>query len=138
MKRRNFLGLLGVAPFAGPKAVKTMATGAMADAMKGLALGDITNVEGVMGDSPALYPRRTVEWALKRKAKLLAMSALELDDKRRRHLPQYLTPNIACLRSVSMNVKLDMVQKVSWEKTREREFNYLERIILGVEDDDDY
>ena len=121
MKRRAFLGFLGGAAVAGPTAAKSAAEMTMADLR---APG--VSLNSVMGDAPKSIgecdrdPVSVKEYAQSSLKKLLGKSARRIAFEKRTRWIDGLEPDVAGLRSVSLQHKIKM--------SRERAYDRAERI----------
>lgn len=115
MKRRSFLGFLGIAPVAGPAAAANMARNAMSPSPVGAAVGGSTDAWQIFQRSPdymALVKRST-------KLEARRYGRIKTDNG--------LDPDIAVLRSLPLTTKIRM--QIEREVALEREQSLVDRAI---------
>jgi len=129
MRRRGVLGLLGGAAVAGP----SMAKQAVSSGIEGLSL------TGGMGIPIAPYYGGTAQataqngsfdpskWARDELMNFLGKSKEELAQERRDCHIGMLDPDIASMRSLSLQGKIDMQRGRTFERDRARQKNWLEK-----------
>lgn len=136
LKRREFLSFIGIGAVAGPKMAQTVGVealrlpgldvlSAVADGMGGGAIPQSSN------------PAEDIAYGTKMLAKYAARSVLDWDEKRATHYTGELTPNIAALRSVSLNTKLNMARNQAFEIYKQKNLIRYTKMAAGLFNRDD-
>lgn len=131
MKRRNFLGLLGGAAVAGP----SMAKQAAANGIESLGVPAIPFSPGVpVGGLASAGPISQGGWdplheARADLARLLGMTAAERLRLKRLQQVTTLDPDIAAMRSFSLDAKIRIQRERNVERQLENERGWIERRI---------
>lgn len=128
MKRRSFLGFLGGAVAAGPKAVQA-APATMAD----LRVPDVM----LGGSSQFLDRALPAEQGFKSEAKeqlkrLVGMSVAERQRLKNEHYIGELDPHVAACRSASLVTKIRMSRELDFERHQRRRGDYLQGVLDGL------
>ena len=131
MKRRGFFGLMGGAVVAGP----TMVKNAAAQGIEALQIGAISGgvpfpggygSEGVqLSDGPS--PLDPAHWMQRELADFLGVSAKELAERRLETSVHALDPDLAVMRSLSLDAKIRIQRDRQFVRERENQRRYLSR-----------
>lgn len=137
MKRRGFLGFLGGAAVAGPAMAKEAITGpgslqigtasvGMANSAAGEAAGWFSGYDKV-SELPSISPHDPAHWAQRELKQFLGRSAEEIAERKRSITVHALDPDIAALRSFSLDAKVRMQRNRIFETEQEQMKSYLQR-----------
>lgn len=125
MKRRAFLGFLGGAAAAGPKAMADAA--AMSELRMGKSWGPLTPTF-----APAVPDVDRLSWQKKALKRLLGMSAQEKEFRRANFTISEIEPEVAVLRSMAFTSKIRRSRDIAFERSQAHEIGWLEARITGL------
>ena len=132
MKRRNFLSFLGGAAVAGPTAARAAAsTIGMADLAP---LGVNMLGSGSMGQAAvgAYDTYDHINYAKEGLKKLVGLSSIARERRKREHYFQGLDPDTASLRSISLTSKIKIAKERSFEAQERNQRSYFQGVIDGL------
>lgn len=134
MIRRSFLGFLGGAVTAGPRAVASAA--APIANMAKLSLGDVSDyasdLHGAQKEVGGPSQGDSIGYAMRRLKEMTGLSAEAAAREQREFYIGALHPDVAGLRSVSIGTKLKMTRRMAYEQSVRNRKTYFQGIIDGL------
>lgn len=135
MKRRGFFGLMGGAVVAGPSMAKAAAT----QGLEALQLGPVGGMPfpPSAGYTTGAYPENSdgpspldpEHWMQRELSDFLGVSARELAERRLETHVHALDPDLAVMRSLSLDAKIRIQRDRQFTRERESQRRYLSRNI---------